>query len=66
MADKILKANGHVTQVDWAQTDPLMMDYIHNKPTDLVTKTYVDENFIKTASEETIIFDCGTAAEFIN
>ena len=32
MADKILKANGHIMQADWAQTDPLQMDYIHNKP----------------------------------
>ncbi len=32
MADKIVKANGHIVQADWNQTDPLQMDYIHNKP----------------------------------
>jgi hypothetical protein len=32
MADKIKKAHGHIMQADWNQTDPLQMDYIHNKP----------------------------------
>lgn len=32
MADKIKKAHGHIIQADWNQTDPLQMDYIHNKP----------------------------------
>jgi hypothetical protein len=27
-----IKANGHIVQADWNQTDPLQMDYIHNKP----------------------------------
>lgn len=63
MPNKILKANGHIVQVDWAQTDPLKMDYIHNKP-DFADKNYVDNNFIKVGQEETIVFDCGDAAEF--
>ena len=61
---KKIKAHGHIVQVDWAQTDPLKMDYIHNKP-DFVDKSYVDNTFIKASSEETIVFDCGDAAEFI-
>lgn len=32
MADKVKKAHGHIIQADWNQTDPLKMDYIHNKP----------------------------------
>ena len=32
MAQKITKANGHIVQADWNQTNPLEMDYIHNKP----------------------------------
>jgi hypothetical protein len=32
MAIKKLKANGHIVQADWSQTDPKKMDYIHNKP----------------------------------
>ena len=32
MAQKITKANGHIVQADWLQTDPSKMDYIHNKP----------------------------------
>ena len=32
MADKVKKAHGHIIQADWNQTDPLQMDYIHNKP----------------------------------
>jgi hypothetical protein len=32
MAIKKLKANGHIVQADWGQTDPKKMDYIHNKP----------------------------------
>ena len=27
-----IKAHGHILQADWNQTDPLQMDYIHNKP----------------------------------
>lgn len=32
MAIKKLKANGHIVQPDWNQTDPKKFDYIHNKP----------------------------------
>lgn len=32
MPNKITKANGHIVQSDWGQTDPMKMDYIHNKP----------------------------------
>ena len=32
MAIKKLKANGHIVQADWGQTDSRQMDYIHNKP----------------------------------
>lgn len=32
MANKITKAGGNIVQADWLQTDPLKMDYIHNKP----------------------------------
>lgn len=32
MAIKKLKANGHIVQADWNQTDPKKFDYIHNKP----------------------------------
>ena len=63
---KKIKAHGHIVQADWDQTDPLEMDFIQNKPTDLATMTYINNNFIKASSEETIVFDCGTAAEFIN
>lgn len=31
-APRVTKANGHIVQADWNQTDPLKMDYIHNKP----------------------------------
>lgn len=31
-AKKITKANGHIVQSDWNQTDSSQMDYIHNKP----------------------------------
>ena len=37
MANKITKANGHIVQADWNQTDPLKMDYIHNKPENIAT-----------------------------
>lgn len=32
MAIKKIKANGHIIQSDWNQTDPKKFDYIHNKP----------------------------------
>jgi hypothetical protein len=36
MPNKITKANGHIVQSDWGQNDPTKMDYIHNKPNNLV------------------------------
>ena len=39
MANKITKANGHIVQSDWAQTDETQMDYIHNKPENITTVT---------------------------
>ncbi len=38
MADKVKKAHGHIIQADWNQTDPLEMNYIHNKPENIATK----------------------------
>ena len=32
MAPRVKKAHGNIIQADWNQTDPLQMDYIHNKP----------------------------------
>ena len=32
MAIQRAKANGHIIQSDWNQTDPKKFDYIHNKP----------------------------------
>lgn len=43
MADKIMKANGHIMQADWNQTDPLQMDYIHNKPEGVMTEQNVED-----------------------
>jgi hypothetical protein len=46
MANKIVKANGHIVQSDWAQDDSTKFDYIHNKPTKL-SDFENDENFAK-------------------
>lgn len=55
MANKITKANGHIVQSDWAQTDETKMDYIHNKPENLTTvtvggepvQTFDADNYVK-------------------
>lgn len=44
---KLSKANGHIVQVDWNETDPKSFSYIHNKPdfeqltSDLATEEWV-------------------------
>ena len=47
MAQKITKANGHIVQADWNQTDPLKMDYIHNKPE--IPEHIASEEFVSEA-----------------
>jgi hypothetical protein len=39
-----IKANGHIVQADWNQTDPLQMDYIQNKPELPVITMILKEN----------------------
>jgi hypothetical protein len=39
-----IKANGHIAQADWDQTDPLQMDYIHNKPENIITADNINDN----------------------
>lgn len=38
-----IKAHGHIIQVDWNQTDPLKMDYIHNKPENIITADNIND-----------------------
>ena len=38
-----IKANGHIVQADWNQTDPLQMDYIHNKPENIITADNIND-----------------------
>ena len=52
MADKVKKAHGHIIQADWNQTDPLKMDYIHNKPEIPSIDGLASENFVKTQIEK--------------
>lgn len=47
---RVTKANGHIVQSDWGQNDPTKMDYIHNKPNNLI---YTDD----TNNEEIIEVD---------
>ena len=51
MPNKITKANGHIVQADWNQTDPLKMDYIHNKP-DLSKVGLSREEIIQLVQDE--------------
>lgn len=46
-----------IPQSDWNQTDETQVDYIKNKPTDLTTKTYVDEGLEKKQDTLTITSD---------
>ena len=48
MPNKIAKANGHIVQADWNQTDPLKMDYIHNKPENIITVDNINEHVNST------------------
>lgn len=41
-----IKAHGHIIQADWNQTDPLQMDYIHNKPEIPSIEGLVSENYV--------------------
>lgn len=59
MADKIKKAHGHIIQADWNQTDPLQMDYIHNKPEKLVSEDFV----LEKCRENVLRYDVETDAE---
>ena len=65
MVQKTTKANGHIVQADWLQTDPSKMDYIHNKPEipnmdmeTIATKEYV-ENKACLHNSGTYISDYG-------
>lgn len=48
MEPKITKANGHIVQADWNQTNPLKMDYIHNKPENIITVDNINEHVSST------------------
>ena len=43
MANKITKAGGNIVQADWNQADPLKMDYIHNKPENIITTDNIND-----------------------
>lgn len=43
-----IKAHGHIVQADWNQTDPLKMDYIHNKPENIITVDNINEHVSST------------------
>lgn len=53
MADKVKKAHGHIVQADWNQTDPLQMDYIHNKPEIPSTEELQKQIVIRNCTAET-------------
>lgn len=48
MLSKITKANGHIVQSDWNQTDPKQFDYIHNKPEIPSIDGLASEDFVDT------------------
>ena len=50
MPQKITKANGHIVQADWNQTNPLEMDYIHNKP-DLDNVGITEERVVEIVTD---------------
>ena len=48
MLSKRTKANGHIVQSDWNQTDPKQFDYIHNKPEIPSIDGLASEDFVDT------------------
>ena len=64
MPNKITKANGHIVQADWNQTDPLKMDYIHNKPNILTEQDVVQIIEENVGTVPTIIVDGQPTDEF--
>lgn len=68
------KAHGHIVQADWNQTDPLQMDYIHNKPEipvlpsldNFVDKSYVDTEINKVYKKELINADLSGHTEIVS
>lgn len=58
---KLSKANGHIVQVDWNETEPTSFSYIHNKPeipsiNGLATEAYVQDqiNSINSGTSVTV------------
>ena len=58
------KANGHIIQADWNQTDPLQMDYIHNKPEIPSIDGLASEDFVLEKCRENVLrYDIETDSE---
>ena len=60
-----LKANGHIVQADWNQTDPLKMDYIQNKPEIVKAETLTGKS-ISLSMLSNIEYHCINPIEYLS